>query len=198
MLNQLILKNEKMRQMIGITKIKDHYKFKCLLKKYHPNIPNNKLDELIFSINNNNFIWYILCEKNKIRSISEYCDLFIKSSKHMKQNQFEFKPFDKVLVRNTEEQTWKPNFYSFEGYNNSGYVCTNDMKYAQCIPYNENTAHLIGTNKPYEEPEPKVWRVKNVNIGEICELTQNEFDAFAKGLMKSVRACYYSIQRIDN
>ena len=85
----------------------------------------------------------------------------------MKQNQFKFKPFDKVLVRNTEEQIWKPNFYSFEGYNGSGYVCTNDTKYAQCIPYNEQTAHLIGTNEPYKEPEPKVWKVtchKNNNV----------------------------------
>ena len=95
----------------------------------------------------------------------------------MKKHQF--KPFDQVLVRNTEEQTWKPNFYSFEGYNNSGHVCTNDMKYAQCIPYNENTAHLVGTNKPYrnelyQEKKIHVWTTGTFNEW----MTEDEFKNF--------------------
>ena len=100
----------------------------------------------------------------------------------MKQTQFEFKPFDKVLVRNTEEQTWKPNFYSFEGYNSSGHVCTNDMKYAQCIPYNENTAHLVGTTKPYAPPQPKTYHVEwgLDSQMEQQDYTDEEFENFIK------------------
>lgn len=105
---------------------------------------------------------------------------FTAESKRYNMEKHQFKPFDQVLVRNTEEQTWKPNFYSFEGYNNSGHVCTNDMKYAQCIPYNENTAHLVGTNKPYEKPEPKVWHVINPS-GSFDEMyTAEEFSNFIK------------------
>lgn len=88
----------------------------------------------------------------------------------------QFKPFDQVLVRNTEEQTWKPNFYSFEGYNGNCHVCTNDMKYAQCIPYNENTAHLVGTNKPYKEPEPKEWQIMGTGYNDL--LTAEELMHF--------------------
>ena len=99
----------------------------------------------------------------------------------MKQNQFEFKPFDQVLVRNTNEQIWKPNFYSFEGYNSSGYVCTNDMKYTQCIPYNEETKHLLGTSLPYEESvkEPKEYH--EWTSGTFNEwFTKAEFENFIK------------------
>ena len=112
----------------------------------------------------------------------------------MKKHQF--KPFDQVLVRNTEEQTWKPNFYSFEGYNSSGHVCTNDMKYAQCIPYNENTAHLLGTTKPYEEPEPKVWYVTDLNAKSTCTMTQKQFEHFMKDILGSNIDGAYQIGKI--
>ena len=110
---------------------------------------------------------------------------FTTESKRYNMKKHQFKPFDQVLVRNTEEQTWKPNFYSFEGYNSSGHVCTNDMKYAQCIPYNENTAHLLGTTKPYEEPEPKVWYVTDLNAKSTCTMTQKQFEHFMKDVLGS-------------
>ena len=95
---------------------------------------------------------------------------------------YQFKPFDKVLVRNTEEQTWKPNFYSFEGYNSSGHVCTNDMKYAQCIPYNKETAHLLGTTKAYTPPQPKTYHVEwgLDSQMEQQDYTDKEFENFIK------------------
>ena len=95
---------------------------------------------------------------------------------------YQFKPFDKVLVRNTEEQIWKPNFYSFEEYNSNGHVCTNDMKYAQCIPYNENTAHLVGTNKPYTPQQPKTYWIEWVQNGDAhrVEYTGEELENFIK------------------
>lgn len=62
-----------------------------------------------------------------------------------------FKPFDKVLVRDTDEQAWCANYFSH--YKNSPdyfYVCINGI-YHYCIPYNEHTAHLLGTTDPYTE-----------------------------------------------
>lgn len=61
------------------------------------------------------------------------------------------KPFDKVLVRNTDEQAWCANYFSH--YKNDPeyfYVCVNGI-YHYCIPYNEHTAHLLGTADPYTE-----------------------------------------------
>lgn len=70
----------------------------------------------------------------------------------MEQNQFKFKPFDKVLVRDTNESIWKAGIYSHYEEKSDVYVCVGSH-YTQCIPYNEETQHLIGTCKPYQ---PKV------------------------------------------
>lgn len=62
-----------------------------------------------------------------------------------------FKPFDKVLVRDTDEQTWCANYFShYKNDPNYFYVCINGI-YHYCIPYNEHTAHLLGTTDPYTE-----------------------------------------------
>lgn len=60
---------------------------------------------------------------------------------------YEFKPFDKVLVRNYYNEVWKCDFYRI----NIGdiYACIVNGNYLQCIPYNEETAKLIGTKEEY-------------------------------------------------
>lgn len=63
----------------------------------------------------------------------------------------QFKPFDKVLVRNNDGQAWRANYFSH--YKNAPdyfYVCINGI-YHYCIPYNEHTAHILGTTDPYTE-----------------------------------------------
>lgn len=168
-----------MKQIVGITKVKDPYKFICLLKRDHPNTSNSKFNELIHHINNNNFIWYLSCEENKIKSISEYCNLFIQSSKHMKQNQFEFKPFDQVLVRDEDDEIWYPAL--FKSYNKDDkdwpYIC-DSLGWKQCIPYNEETAHLYNTSEPYKKPEPKVWKVTCHKNNEVFHFTNDELKHF--------------------
>lgn len=116
----------------------------------------------------------------------------------MKQNQFEFKPFDKVLVRDHDTHPWKVNFFShyMPKQVDKAYVCAAGVFY-QCIPYNENTAHLLGTNQPYKEPEPKIWNVKNINAGVHHEFTQSQFEHFIKDILGSKECCAYSIHRIN-
>ncbi len=62
------------------------------------------------------------------------------------------KPFDKVLVRQNNYDTWHIGF--FEKYDKSlgGYpfVCMYYSKYAQCIPYEENK-HLSGTTNDCDD-----------------------------------------------
>ena len=54
-------------------------------------------------------------------------------------------PFDRVLVRDATSRCWKIDFY---GCNTNPYVgliyCASGSK-PYCIPYNEETKHLIGT-----------------------------------------------------
>lgn len=63
-----------------------------------------------------------------------------------KEAKHQFKPFDKVLVRDLDTHEWVCNFFSHideEGY----YVCVGSW-WLQCIPY-EGNEHLVGTtNKP--------------------------------------------------
>lgn len=58
-----------------------------------------------------------------------------------------FKPFDKVLVRDNPNDNWFPDFfyrYAPDEDDSNPFYCLRDY-YAQCIPYNEETEHLIGT-----------------------------------------------------
>ena len=51
-------------------------------------------------------------------------------------------PYDKVLVRNYNNRIWEPDFF---GYIKGDWVWSLQTAYNQCIPYNEETKHLIGT-----------------------------------------------------
>lgn len=62
-------------------------------------------------------------------------------------------PFDRVLVRDNEEGRWVCSFYSHDReYEDTlyRYMSTNNA-YKYCIPYNDDTKHLVGTSK--EAPE---------------------------------------------
>ena len=61
----------------------------------------------------------------------------------------EFKPFDKVVVRDTEYSTWCADLFSHidEDYR---YACVG-ATWSFCIPYNEETAKLIGTTNNVED-----------------------------------------------
>lgn len=62
-----------------------------------------------------------------------------------------FKPFDKVLVRDDDEKKWRASLFAYYDENSKlPYVCI-PYVHTQCIPYNEHTAHLLGTTDPYTE-----------------------------------------------
>ena len=63
----------------------------------------------------------------------------------------QFKSFDKVLVRDKEEDLWDINFFSHYKENEKyfPYACIN-TRYRFCIPY-EGNEHLLGTTDPYKE-----------------------------------------------
>ena len=61
------------------------------------------------------------------------------------------KPFDKVVVRCGEADKWSIDFFSYKVSN--GYICTGDAWFGYCLPYNEETAHLLGTTDDWEGDE---------------------------------------------
>ena len=64
--------------------------------------------------------------------------------------------YDRVLVRDYSNHSWKVDFYSHKNVNTEyQYRCVGNA-YRFCIPYNDDTKHLVGTNK--EVPEYyKYW-----------------------------------------
>lgn len=65
-------------------------------------------------------------------------------------------PFDKVLVRDDETCKWKVDFYSHNTGNTTfPFRCAAHI-FRCCIPYNDDTKHLVGTKE--EAPEYyKCW-----------------------------------------
>ena len=66
-----------------------------------------------------------------------------------------FKPFDRVLVRDADDEMWAAGIYSYyvdeKGCRKKHGVCGNDYGYEQCIPYEGNEDLWMTTNKPKEK-----------------------------------------------
>lgn len=68
-------------------------------------------------------------------------------------------PFDKVLVRNTPTVLWKADFFAFSKYPEQDMAKCVGGYWFNCIPYNDDTKHLIGTNDDCPEYY-KWWKTK--------------------------------------
>ena len=60
------------------------------------------------------------------------------------------KPFDKVLVRDCDNSIWGCTMFSHTVEDEFPYACF-ETRWKRCIPYNEDTKHLVGTTE--EAPE---------------------------------------------
>lgn len=64
------------------------------------------------------------------------------------------KPFDRVLVKDYSDDVWKVDFYSHKDTSMTyHYRCISDT-YRCCIPYNDDTKHLVGT----DDKAPEYYR----------------------------------------
>lgn len=62
----------------------------------------------------------------------------------------ELNPFDRVLVRDNSKQKWIPDMYRFYDKDEEfPYNCFSST-YKRCIPYNEDTKHLLGTTDEWK------------------------------------------------
>ena len=63
------------------------------------------------------------------------------------------KAFDRVLVRDSDNESWCCDLFShiIEGNIGYNYVASGFFLYRCCIPYNDDTKHLVGTTE--EAPE---------------------------------------------
>lgn len=67
------------------------------------------------------------------------------------KQEVELKPFDKVVVRCSKADKWSIDFFSYKVSN--GYICTGDAWFGYCLPYNDETSHLLGTTDEWKGGE---------------------------------------------
>lgn len=89
--------------------------------------------------------------EDSIRIAKEKIDELLKEEEDANSPDHTFQPFDKVLVRDSEQDYWKPNLFGFKEDDGAFPYITVSCCYAQCIPYNEKTKHLLRTTEPYKE-----------------------------------------------
>ena len=99
---------------------------------------------------------YDICTENSAKSYIQFIEKRLGGKLNMDtlemepskpSHKYEFKPFDKVVVRN-ENYEWSCDIFSNISYGE--YLCIG-AAWEQCLPYNEKTAKLIGTKDDYTE-----------------------------------------------
>ena len=81
----------------------------------------------------------------------------VKKPKKPKFDPKTLQPFDKVLVRDDHNQKWECSLFSYINIIDDiyyPYFTIINTGYKYCIPYNDDTKHLVGTN----EEAPKFYR----------------------------------------
>lgn len=74
-------------------------------------------------------------------------DLFL--FEEVKEEECQFKPFDKVLVRDFDIDKWQPAFFScYKDSREYHYETIGGESFEQCVPYDGNEDICMTTNKP--------------------------------------------------
>lgn len=141
------------------------------IAKILENVPNGtKLYSTVFGDVEFLYVNYELEHPIKVKTCSNLCEYFDKEGKYninypdsecvlfpSRENRdwskfqieepYEFKPFEPVLVRNEVSNKWKCDYFSHITKTNDNcyyYICVSNI-WKYCIPYNNNTKHLVGT-----------------------------------------------------
>lgn len=93
------------------------------------------------SVATDNFYHFGYKKESSLNEEYKICDKFQLSY---------LKPFDRVLVRDSEDGFWKCTLFSYT-HNNKTPVCEGGITWRMCVPYNDDTKHLVGTTD--EAPE---------------------------------------------
>lgn len=122
-------------------------------------IKENTTYPIIVKVNDENFDSFTADGKILLRSDGE-CTLFPSKDQrdwskfNPKKPKFDPKtlqPFDKVIARDYNTEKWRCDFFSHTTESDVYKYVTTKYVFRQCIPYNDDTKHLIGTTD--EAPE---------------------------------------------
>ena len=115
---------------------------------------NGKYVMLTYTDNNGNYLLSnecLLFHSKEHRDWSKISAPWYKKEREKKFNTKKLQSFDKVLVRDSLNDTWRCSLFSHIIKNdNFPYKCVGNA-FVYCIPYNDKTKHLVGTTD--EAPE---------------------------------------------
>ena len=135
---------------IAFVKVISNKYYTILMKQYQEG--NNSNDIALFTKDGKANYQYngecILFPSKDQRDWSKF-ERFWDKPKTEKFDPKTLKPFDKVLVRD-EDCYWTADLFSHID-DSLGRVCCSWYSWKQCVPYNEGTKHLVGTNKDCPE-----------------------------------------------
>lgn len=117
--------------------IKKIVKIKCSNPEYNTNIDN--------LLKNNTFYYPEQETEVEVTPNGSY-KCVVKSTKN---ELIKEKPFDKVLVRNDKKNKWVVEFFSYYKSDDKAFICGGGSWWHYCIPFNNETANLVGTNNDY-------------------------------------------------
>ena len=116
---------------------------------------NGKYVMLTYTDNNGNYLLSnecLLFPSKEQRDWSKFTAPWYKKPKFDPKT---LQPFDKVLVRDNNDNKWECSLFSrIINHENFPFKCVSSGAFRYCIPYNEDTKHLVGT---YKEA-PKYYR----------------------------------------
>lgn len=75
---------------------------------------------------------------------------------------FNFKPFDKVIVRNENFNRWFPTFYA--RYEHGYHLCVDGKTYKQCLPYTGKFQAFVNTTKCVEVEDKEIHTYEEVIV----------------------------------
>ena len=112
-----------------------------------------RIRRIVYMLNNGYDMSELLSLSKKDDSFmfAEETDAEKKAIVDLKPKVDELKPFDKVIVRCSKADKWSIDFFSYKVSN--GYICTGDAWFGYCLPYNDETAHLLGTTDEWKGGE---------------------------------------------
>ena len=107
-------------------------------------VSNSLLKDIFFTINNDLRIYVHFGKVSFINNTKR--QIFLDEVLSIKELKIDFKPFDKVLVRDSDNVRWRPRLFAWYDvdYNENyryPFEATDGDFYRYCIPYNENLAN---------------------------------------------------------
>lgn len=109
-------------------------------------VPNPSLKDMFFTINNNLRVYVDFGKVSFINNTRRQIFLDEVLAIEEPKEECEFKPFDKVLVRNGDDLRWRPRLFAWHYVDYDEpfpypFETTDGRFYSYCIPYDENLAN---------------------------------------------------------